>query len=81
MKLILDDGKEYEIKNVRSLDVRDGDVIVYNIDDKIRPTSTDRLRAATKELFGAQTDVLILSDGIDISILRRKGGGQNGIKD
>ena len=65
------------LESMQKLDVKDGDIIVLRYGAKLSKETSTNLRDAIQEIikgFGFNVKAMILEDGMDIGILRKKEG-------
>ncbi|WP_029002744.1 hypothetical protein [Azorhizobium doebereinerae] len=65
------------IDKVEVLDIRDGDTLVLGVRDRIDAAAEERLQRELKVFLrkrGLAVEVLVLTDGISLSVLREAAG-------
>lgn len=74
MKLLLDDGTEYEFDKAEVVETKPGDVLVVTMRGRLSDNALARARDILEEVFKGTT-CLILEDGMSIDAIMRKTDG------
>ena len=74
MKLIMDDGQEYEIQHVEAAELFPDDVVIVNSEEKLSDNTIERIWEKMKSVFPGN-QLLIMDGGLDLEILRLKTNG------
>ncbi len=70
MKLIIDDGQEFEISSVKSCDLKLGDIIILRTQNTITRDGHDNIIKSMNGIF-PYNKTIILEEGMDLEILRK----------
>jgi hypothetical protein len=70
MKLIMDDGREYDIARVARSEMNPGDVLVVSCKNALDPGAADDLHAVIDPLF-PEMQVLLITGEIGLSTISR----------
>lgn len=72
MKLITDAGLEINLANVRVIDVKPGDSLIYKIpaNKAVDPADLQQLFSSLQRLFGKEIPIMVIGQEDDIVILR-----------
>ena len=74
MKLIMDDGQEYDIQHVEAAELFPDDVVIVNSEEKLSDNTIERIWEKMKSVFPGN-QLLIMDGGLDLEILRLKTNG------
>lgn len=72
MKIITDDGNEYDITQVKITEIGTDDVIIVRIKGSLRPDEIKNAKSTIKRVFGADVPCLVLDDNADIEIAHKE---------
>jgi len=75
MKLITDDGQEFEIEKMRVAELRPDDVVVLQVDTLLFEPHMERISESMRRIFGDSQKVLILDHDAKLSIKRQTDAG------
>jgi len=71
MKLVLDDGSEFKIKDINVVDIKDGDVICLSIAHILSKEQGYRLKDNLSKIFPLNKAV-VLGEGMSLNVIREK---------
>ena len=71
MKLVLDDGSEFKIKDINVVDIKDGDVICLSIAQTLNIEQSHRLKDNLSKIFPSNK-IVVLGEGMSLNVIREK---------
>lgn len=72
MKLILDNGEEFEVEKIKTLELQENDQIIIETNTILSSEQNAHLRSSLKKTFGEQRKIILLDGGLELGILREK---------